>query len=364
MTSKAYANDPLNPQASVLVDCQTDIKLIIKNGVLSGMSFFLIRDKVRKTIDKAISRIRSPTLKQAARLSLVNFANSAYARFHAYFPDPTKAVAIYALTRSITTKLADGKIDGTAKTYNPSSAIEKKAFKQLYGVRDGYFKTPDMGVPLQEFQKEYIGKVKTALDDLAKQSALDPNDVVGKNSLRNYAEMQVRYERHQNEINSLRESGVKLVVCSAHGDCSERCSAFQGRVYSLDGTSGQTKDGKKYVPLEEATNPSDRKYYTKSGVPNALFGYNCRHTITPYKEGMLIPYVSKETQIKQRRITARQRELERRVIQYREAALMAKNTDKTAYKAARQKAIYWNKQYQEFSRVNGRAYYPDRVKIL
>lgn len=363
MTSKAYANDPLNPQASVLVDCQTDIKLIIKNGLLSGMSFFRIRDKVQKTIDKAISRIRSPTLKQSARLSLMNFANTAFARFHAVFPDPTQAVAIYTLTRSITAKIADGKLSEQAEKYLPTTAAEKNAVKTLYG-NEGYFETLDYGVPLQEFSKNYIKRVQTALDDLAKQNALDPNDAVGKNSLRNYAEMQVRYERHQNEINSLRESGVKLVVCSAHGDCSARCSPFQGRVYSLDGTSGTTKDGKKYVPLEEATNPTDRKYYTKSGVANALFGYNCRHTITPYQDGMLIPYVPKEKQIRERKITARQRELERRVIRYREEALMAKNTDKTAYKYARQKAIFWNKQYQEFSRRNGRPFYPDRVKIL
>lgn len=359
MQAKVYAPDPLNPQASVLVDCQTDIKTAIKNGVLGGAPFSLIQKKVREIIDLALARIRSPTLKKDAQISLMEFSNRVYTQLKARFPNPTEALAIYTLVKSVTTAIADGKTSPNAETYIPKTNAEKTAFNRLYG---GTFRTEAKGIPLQEFQKTYINRVSNALDVLAEQNALDPNDVTGRNGLRNLAEMQVRYEKHQEDIQKFKDDGVKLVVCSVHGDCSVRCSGWQGRVYSLDGTYGTTADGRKYVPLEEAT---DVFYTTKAGrtYKNGLLGFNCRHKLYPYKEGMLIPTVSKAEQKRERQITARQRELERNVIHWRERALAQKG-NAVEYRKAKKKAEHWYTEYRKYSISNDRAYYPDRVKIL
>ena len=359
MQARRYAYDPLNPQASVLVDVETDIKIAIKNGVLNGAPFSLIQNKVRTLIEQALRKLTSKTLKEDAEKSLVEYSNRMYLQLKQAFPLPIKAVAIYTLVKGITNAIVNQKISPFAETYEPQTKAEIKAFNELYGDT---FRTEEKGLPLQEFQKDYVERVSSALDNLAKQRALDPNDVSGRNSLRNLAEMQVRYERHQDEIEKLRQDGVRLVVCSAHGDCSERCSKWQGRVYSLDGTSGTTKDGRKYVPLEEAT---DIYYTTKAGrtYKNGLLGFNCRHYLIPYKEGMVIPYVSKKEQAKERNITQRQRELERHVLAWRNEAISQKG-NAVEYKKAREKAVYWNKRYIEFSKANGRAFYPDRVKIL
>jgi hypothetical protein len=83
----------------------------------------------------------------------------------------------------------------------------------------------------------------------------------------------------------------------------------------------------------------------------------------PYKEGMIVPFVSAKEQAKQRYITTRQRELERNVIHWREEALAQKG-NAVKHKYARNKALEWYEQYKQFSKSNGRAYYPDRVKIL
>ena len=216
---------------------------------------------------------------------------------------------------------------------------------------------------MQEFQKTYIDRVSKALGGLAEEKALDPNDVSGRNSLRNLAEMQVRYERHLEEIDTLKSSGEKLVVCSVHADCSDRCAPFQGRVYSLDGTSGTTEDGRRYVPLETAT---DIFYTTKAGrtYKNGLLGFNCRHKLLLYKPNMVIPFVSETERKKEDAITKRQRALERAVIGYREEALMYKGTDAEKYREARRNAVEVYNEYKRFSKENGRAYYPDRVKIL
>lgn len=355
----AYARDPLNPQASVLVDAQTDIKTIIKNGVLNGAPFSVIQSKTREVIERALQKIKSATLRKDARISLERFANTAYVRLKAQFPIPTKAVAIYTLVNGISLAIDNGKTFQSGEMYIPKTNAEKTAFKELYGE---VFATGEKGVPAQEFSKTYMKRVSNAMSELADLRAIDPNDVTGRNGLRNLAEMQVRYERHQEEIAELKEKGVRLVICSTHGDCSERCSEWQGRVYSLDGTSGTTSDGRKYVPLEEAT---DIFYTTKAGrtYKNGLLGFNCRHKLYPYKEGMVTPYVSKEEQVRERAITQRQRELERYVVHWREKTLAQKG-NAVEYKKARIKARYWFDEYVRFSKANNRAYYPDRVKIL
>lgn len=363
MQVKTYAPDSLNPQASALVDCQTDIKIAVKNGVLGGAPFSVIQKKVQEIIHKALAKIKSQTLKQDALKSLIDFANRVYKRLKIEFPNVAETIAVYALVSSVTKSIADGKTSPTAELYVPRTNAEKTAFKQLYG---NTFYTTAKGIPLQEFQKTYIEKVKKALYGLAEEQALDPNDFTGRNSLRNLAEMQVRYEAHQEEIQVLKASGVKLVVCSVHGDCSVRCSKYQGRVYSLDGTRGTTEDGRSYVPIEEATqNPAD-VYVTKAGrtYQNGLFGFNCRHKLYPYKVGMIVPTVSAKEQLLERTITRRQRELERTVVRWRETALVQKNVDFMAYKESRKNAIDAYTRYKDFSKNNNRPYYPDRVKIL
>lgn len=360
MKLKAYAPDPLNPQASVLVDAQTDIKTAIKNGFFSGKSFFVIKNKVREIIDKAVNRIRSPTLKEDSRKSLMNFANRLYLFCKTAFPDPKTAVSAFILTRGLTERLVKGKITGGDKIYKPKEKDEITAFKALYGKT---YDVVNVGLPLQEFQKTYMKRVDEVLKNLSQENAIDPNDVTGRNSLRNLAEMQVRYERHQEELARLKEDGVRLVVCSAHADCSDRCKEWQGRVYSLDGTSGTTKDGKKFVPLEVAT---DVYYTTKAGrtYKNGLLGFNCRHKLFPYEVGMVLPTVSEEERKREDSITQTQRQMERAVIRYREEALANKNGNLLKYKKAKSNALRAYERYKEFSKAHGRAYYPDRVQIL
>lgn len=361
MEMKTYVPDPLNEQASILVDAQTDIKTAIKKGVLGGASFVVISAEVRKIISRTIPQIRSPTLQKDARVSLMKFANKAYSDFQATLNlNGTLLAAVVLLSERITERKANG-IQG--KYFVPKTPREIDAVEQVAERTEIRLRAYDRGLPLQEFQKTYIDRVSKALGGLAEEKALDPNDVTGRNSLRNLAEMQVRYERHLQEIADLKNSGTRLVVCSVHADCSERCAPWQGRVYSLDGTSGTTEDGRKFIPLETAT---DIYYTTKAGrtYKNGLLGFNCRHRLLPYKANMVIPFVSETERKKEDAITKRQRALERAVIGYREKALMYKGNNAEKYREARRNAVEIYDEYKRFSKKNGRAYYPDRVKIL
>lgn len=361
MELKDYVSDPLNEQASVLVDAQTDIKTVIKKGVLNGASFSVIAEEIRKIIFRAIARIRSPTLQQDARISLMQFSNRAYVKFKAELAmENALLVAVALLTRRVTERETNGIKENY---FVPRSPQELRAAEIISNSGGVTLRASDRGIPLQEFQKTYMNRVTSALNGLAETNALDPNDTTGRNSLRNLAEMQVRYERHQEEIAELKANGNNLVVCSVHADCSDRCAPYQGRVYSLDGTYGTTEDGRQFVPLELAT---DIFYTTKSGrtYKNGLLGFNCRHKLSPYKSGMVIPFVGEMERKREDAITKRQRAMERAVINYREEALMYKGENAGKYKQARQKAVESYNAYKQYSQENGRAFYPDRVKIL
>lgn len=353
MKEEVYAPDPLNEQASILVDAQTDIKTAIKQGVLSNEGSGAVKEAVGKIIDRTIARIRSPTLKEDVRISLMRFADSAYSKFlfNLRTIAPALLPAVIILMRAVTAK------ERTHNTYLPQTAEERVAAVNL-----GYT-AYNSGIPLQEFQKRYIDRINGALAELAQTNALDPNDFTGRNSLRNLAEMQVRYERHQDEIGGFKQRGVRLVVCSVHADCSDRCARWQGGVYSLDGTEGYTEDGRHFQPLENAT---DVYYTTKAGrtYKNGLLGFNCRHKLLEYKDGMVIPSVSKEEQQREYGITTTQRQLERGVIEARERALEFKGVNLKEHRKWKAEAARRYNIYKAYSKENGRAYYPDRVKIL
>lgn len=359
MKEQVYAPDPLNEQASILVDAQTDIKTAIKQGVLSGKGKTTVKDEITRIINRAVARIRSPTLQADGRVSLMRFADRAYAQFTAGLtPIPFYLLPfVVTLMRSITAQ------DGNTSEYKPSTPTEMRAAREVASADGLSYTAYNKGIPLQEFQKRYIDKVTKALDGLAESNALDPNDFSGRNSLRNLAEMQVRYERHQQEIADLKTRGARLVVCSVHADCSDRCAPWQGGVYSLDGTEGYTEDGKYFQPLENAT---DIYYTTKAGrvYKNGLLGFNCRHKLFEYQPGMVIPTVDGETQKREYGITKLQRQLERGVIEAREKALAYKGADIKKYRIWRNEAARRYNMYKAFSIEHKRAFYPDRVKIL
>lgn len=222
------------------------------------------------------------------------------------------------------------------------------------------------GTAAGEYQKTYMKeRVIPVINKLAGMNALDPNDYTGRNSLRNLAEMEVRYNEHLSSIDRLKEKQTKLVLASSHADCSDRCFPWQGRIYSLDSSYGITEDKRKWVPLEMAT---DVYYTTKAGktYKNGLLGFNCRHKLIPYVEGMQPPIITKQQQEEQYEINLKQRLLERRVREQRLKTELYKDIKglEKLHADSYKKQVQYNREYKEFCRDNERAFYPERVQIL
>lgn len=343
------AGGKLNVYALRLEDAQGDIRVIVKNAFFLAEPFSITEQKILKVINTAVEEISIDRLKKDAIQSLLNFANVQKSIWQSMSLSPL--VIAYLGARAEKNFSVD-KISTKKET-----AIKR----QLSAFRE--YPTVDKGVPLQRFYNDvWNTKVKPTLDRLVNSVALDPNDLTGRNSLRNLAEMEVRYNDHLDNIAELKKKGTKIVVCSAHEDCSERCYPWQKqRFFSLDGTYG-TIDGHKYIPLEVAT---DIWYTTKAGrrYKNGLLGFNCRHKLYAYNKQVLPPTVSKDTRAREYEITKKQRELERAVRKEKIKAEMLKGIDQKGYIKAKTKAKVLYEKYKNFSHSNDRAFYPMRTKI-
>ncbi len=333
-------------QAIALEEAETRIRETVKNEFFKQTPAATIGKKVDRIISEALKDVKIPALRDAALRSLRNFAQRQYNELKRSFG--TNMTVLLALLKLTDTGASDAAKQASRHTL----------------VSQGYDAANLYGTALKKFSEDYMRRnVRPALDRLAKQFTLDPDDVSRRNSLRNRAEMEVRYNGHLEQINDLRTAGHKLVIASTHADCSERCRPWQGRVYSLDGTSGITDDGRSYQPLENAT---DVWYTTRAGkrYKNGLLGFNCRHYLIPYRSGYRFPKPNPAEEARQYAITQKQRELERNVRYWRTKAVTDKNVDRASYLNARKKAIEWNNEYIRYSREHRRAYYPSRTKII
>lgn len=243
------ADKGLNTQAQAIEEAQSKIRIAVRDGWLYRLPKAAINAQVQAIIRKALLQIRIPDLKNAAYRSLNAFAERQYNTYIVRFGNDTSLLLALLV------------INDTKST--SKQRIQAVETARRAEIASGGLTTEAVGVPTQQYAKEYLEKrVMPTITELCKQNALDPDDINSRNSMRNRAEMEVRYHGHLEQIEELRADGVKLVTCSVHADCSDRCYKWQGKIYSLDGTSGVTEDGKQYVPLEKAT---DIYYTTKAG---------------------------------------------------------------------------------------------------
>ncbi len=338
-------------------DAETLIKLAIRNGYFSGSQTLM--KKVEKLIEECVDGL-TEDMKLVARLSLKRYALRLMLLLRNSLG--INGVLVYkALTRAKNNQLTRIEYSALKHPSKNASTIDNMIGG---GGETAEYTTSQKGVANNTYSKRYIKQVNEVMNKLADEQSMDADDVVGRNSLRNRAEMAERWRYHQEQLTDFKERDVKLVICSVHADCSLRCYPHQGKIYSLDGTSGRTADGRKYVPLETATD-QNQVYYTNPRTGTAyrggLLGYNCRHRLYEFK-GQIAPKVTKEQRKKEDEINRKQREYERAIRKYRERALTAVDPKERA--EARRKAIELNKEYIAFSISHERAYYPDRCRVL
>lgn len=165
----------------------------------------------------------------------------------------------------------------------------------------------------------------------------------------------------QIQIKRMDEMNVDLVITSSHLGARPSHQIWQGKIFSRSGVS-------KYPNFVESTG---------YGSVTGLCGINCRHSFSPYFEGMDNPFeqFDSEENKKQYEKEQRQRELERRIRNTKREVMAKKEAvdnckdDKTKFELdleyQRKSAVLakQNKAYRDYCTENGLKPLNDRIQI-
>ena len=339
----------LNWQVVLVTDAELDLKLLIRDCVLRNESLYTINGKVNAFIRDVVDKLENQSVKDKVKRTFPEYATRLYYKWLTVFGTQAMALAFMTALKAQGTKIPP-KVEQTLK------ALPKTQISPVYGdnvelPEGAYNRAVANGIYPLEYEKQIQKRINEIADMTAKTNYAD------RYTLRRAVEIDLRAEHNQKQIQDIRDSGNKLAWIDTHANCSERCQFWQGKLYSLDGTSGVI-DGVKYQPLENATERED-KYGYKNGC---LSGFNCRHKLIPYKKGFRPIAIPERVMIHQRELEQTQRYMERTVRKYEARALVNKKGSK-AYKHYKGLVKDWTERYVQFSKKNNIPFYPSRLDI-
>lgn len=343
-----------NWQVILVQDAETDIRTLTLESVRNGEDWGTTNKKIMRLINETVNALETESLKSTTKTALMTFASRIYLQWlNIYGNQEQSATALLLLAK---------------KGIKAPVEIRAKLNELPKEFRFDFNRAVPNDMYNLDYEKEIIKRVNNALLTNAK------DDYSSRYSLRAHIEREVRAEWQQKQIDDVKAKGVDLVWIDTHANCSERCQAFQGKLYSISGGSG-TIDGIKYQSLAVAT---DRYYTTKAGKTyknGTLSGFNCRHKIKPYTKGSRPNYIPSEVIDKQRELDLKQREYERTIRKYESLALgwgANKGLAKTKQEKQIATKLYnhynglvakWESDYYSFSKQNNLPVFPSRLKI-
>lgn len=350
----------------VAEDIRSWSKLFVFDSVLAKTEYKVIMDKVSKRVESFTTLIDEEEIRKKYRSDLLENAEKLYKWAMEHLGRFTPHLISLALLKSPTAQQIKVIEKQSAFVVDLSNVADAMTITDGSSSHLGYTFAESGGMFYKDMQK----LIKEELDRYVKLE-VKPTYYANVNP-RGMAEMAVRFSIYQKQKQELKDRGVKLVYVNAHSNCSKRCQPYQGRLYSLDGTSG-TKDGKRYIPIEDAaenvtytSERTGRTYY------NGLFSYNCRHSMQEYEDGMRFEKIPDEVIEETRELEAHQRKMERdyRALRekedlYRILGNRTKSREALAMATAtRKKAAELRKSYVAFSQKHELPYNPSRLQIL
>lgn len=329
-----YAKEDVAKSAVVNVeDATTKIKELIIKGVNSGVAKEQILDDTKRIIAYCIKNIDHIKDKEIVMRSLWNNANQVLYEY-------TRAVKVFS-TNAYNRAVDLGFMNG-------AYSYDGKVIDKIRNLIDSEKK--DMINPIiEDYQKKIRSTIRVLSAEAPFAVETTPSGHTSKMGIRVRAEMKVRYETNMAELERYKTEGVKLVWITSHPNCSPRCTDYQGKLYSLDGTRGNI-NSIKYEPIEEAL---AGPYGDGNGC---ISGYNCRHRLVEYKEGSKAPIEYTEYEIKRAyAIDKQQRSIEGDIRQLKvEEKLLRASGNNAAAKVLRLKWRELTKGYEAFCLTNKR----------
>lgn len=318
----------------------TKIKELIIESVSTGRNKEQTFEDVKRIIAKCIKNISSVNEKEKTMNALWSLAQKHYYDF-------SKAIAI--LSTNAYNKAVFNKLINAPYNYNADGDI-KTVIDKFRNKLDAEHK--NIAPIIEDYQKKVRSLIRT-------MSAEPPRIVEYTNrngkrisytmSLRNRAEMKVRYEANMEELNNYIAEGINLVWISTHPNCSPRCKDYQGKLYSLKNERG-TINGIRYEPIDIALRGP-------LGDGNGcISGYNCRHRLVPYDTKSRPPNDFTEAEIQREyEIDKKQRNFENNIRQLKvNEKMLRANGDTEAAKILRKKWRILTKEYEIYCLENKR----------
>lgn len=273
-------------------------------------------------------------------------------------------------------------VKALALAYKKQETDSTKKTSKTFVIGDGELNLEeDMSVKFKETSGEYgydqmiiddyQERVKEAIKNISNLTLTEKTyrEVNGRKvgapvflSIRNKAEMTVRYEAMKEELKELCDAGEQYVIVSQHKDASKRCSPLQGLLYKLDVDPSQdvkcvlsSKELGTRRPKQIGTVDGNPYYSLKEAMSYGLFSYNCRHRFIKYIPGSKVTpqYKYDEKAAEQKReIDKNMREMERQIRMLKERQMLSLDPKERAlfYKSSKM----LQKRYIKYAQAKGR----------
>lgn len=329
-----------------ITNAATKIKELITASIIENKSQDELTKALNKTIDVTCKMIANPVLREETRKALVTSSRKWYYQLN-------QTVSI--LNRNLANKVKGFK----AGTYTGdiNALFENVEGIRLKNIRP-YLDVSTKGLAVIE---DYDKKLKLAMKALAAEPPLVAQTDGRKAytvSLRNRAEMTVRYEANLSELQAFIASGVEYVWTTSHPDASPRCAPHQGKLYSLNADNKQgMHNGIPYAYLPDILKLNDGN--------SIINGYNCRHRLVAYEDDSHPPKEYTRQEIRREyAIDQKQRAFENNIRQLKtEERLMRAGGDIESAQKLRRRWRKLNTKYQIDSLKMGRAFYRWRTVV-
>lgn len=338
-----------------------EIEIQLKSKVLANANKGISKTQTIREISKLIENKYSDLKEydKEIRYWALQYCNKYYKTISRYVPALIGTFLFVKLQENVPKNIKQQltNIKSNSSYFDIAQVIKNK--ETLNYFNRGYPKVKDY---IKEVKKNMIELTAMPLAEIPSVNLKNNQFYLGR-SLFAKAERNVRFQAHIDEIENFKKKGQFNVWVSAHANCSERCSKWQGRAYTLDGKY-RTINGIKLIPIENAI---EVYQVTKSGKKwrNGLFGFNCRHHLYAFEQYKKAPMDYSESQmIRQRKIDKMQRNYERKLYDLKRKMIIFKSSNDFGLmeeaKDLSKKFRILEKEYINFSSINKVPIYPER----
>ncbi len=209
----------------------------------------------------------------------------------------------------------------------------------------------------------YVEKVERVMDKISQVTFLAVNSSGARVSLRNKAEMEVRYQDMLEDLKGLKDE--KFVIVSQHKDSSLRCACWQGLIYlkDTDGTDVSLLNWHEWNTIHNHIEPKpigytkdNQPYYSlRDAMEHGLFSYNCRHRFIKYEPGVKVPKqlpYNPDEESKHSKVDQKMRQMEQNIRRAKERQTLALTPKERRKWQTRSKKL--QADYSAFCKANNR----------